>query len=236
MNLENLNLPEESILEEEDGPLKTTNPEIENLIFEAVLHVLQEEKDSDTHFTTIVFFTIKEILTNRNVRQTIDDLPGAMFVYYLNIYLRLVNQMSKTKIDETIILNAAALSIFDLFLNDSKNRLLTKMISLATNSCRDVIIAKHSNDRKLGSKEAFEYIASITMITSSIKKYTKPKKLRSNLNYIKWVQGFLKQCMTCDDLSLIFTLHEVDKQFPYSPKHVLKQIGNNKSVIDPNLY
>jgi hypothetical protein len=237
MDINNITQPEDSVLEEdENSPLKNTNPELEDLIYETVKYVLNTEKEEDVHFTSVIYLTCKEILTNRDIRSTIDDLPGTVFVYYLKIFLRLTKGLSKDKINETIIFNAGALSIFDLFLLDYKDRVLRKMIPLTVTSCREIIIAKHSNDTKLGSKQAIEYISSITMITSTIKKYLKPVKLKSNLNYIRWVQGFLKQCMTCDDLTLIFTLHEVDKQFPYSPNKVLKQIGNNKSTIDPEIY
>lgn len=148
-------------------------------------------ENKEYHFSYILYSLVRSLMYDDKIRPHVGDVTSAMFGYFIasyNEYSRTVNEDTRTI---GTISNEAALLLFDLYVDHPHDSTLRRLVIIAADSIREVIIAMRNENTDKSVNEVLSYLSNITLITSTIKEYTKANRVKSNIPYIKWVREFL---------------------------------------------
>ncbi len=214
---------------------------VSRIVEESRLFVLE---NPEYHFSYILYSLSKSVLYHSKLRSDVGNITHTLFAYYINAYQLYVCLVNNDNRNESVINNEAALVLFDLYVDYPKDSSLRQLVALAGEALREVIIARHCEDKSIDIKDMMGYLSNLAMMTSTIKSYTKSSKAVRNVPYIKWLREFLYHAINVSYLKGLFvgissgTLSNTDVEFVQNSPDVLKiiipQITNRKSVIKLN--
>ncbi len=199
------------------------NPYVVVIIRNIALTHLDMHPDA-SDISTFVFLATKSVLTHSLMRTRNTSAAPAIFTYYLEVYARIYALRQEQ--DETqygLYYAQAALSIFDLYVEDVSSLIRRRLLSMAAPALHQSIIANLAANPSNDPKALMSPLSNIALLTQTVTRYISGAHRVKNIPYIKWLKQFLEQIKDKD------TLDPFDEDSTF--KRVINQVYNNKSLI-----
>lgn len=197
-----------------DNPEAVTGPEyaLSTVILDHItssVRTLRSEFPQES-VANIAYEATKTIVRHPDIRSSNRSSVAEIVVYYIKGLSLYYEQEGEYGNDADRYI-AAALTVFDLYLEDPNNHTKRKMLTMTVGILRDHIVDVVGNDSAIDGPTATAIATNVTILEKSVTRYVRPKFRTGNLPYIKWIQTLFTEVFADQSWNRLISAEEVGK-------------------------